>query len=275
MLKPKYPKHALGQNFLQDLQVVAKIIAALDPKPNDNLLEIGPGTGALTARLLAKVNKLKAVELDASLAPLLKQNLGEDFAKLELHLGDILTFNLDSLGPNLRIVSNLPYQISTPLIFKLGAWQAKARMLEDATPLIDVHLMLQQEVADRLVATGGANFGRLSVMAQYYFDIAPLFTVPPSAFWPQPKVFSSVVRLVPKPISALTAKNLDHLAQLVQVSFSARRKTMRNALSGYFDASDWQRLAIDPQRRPERFSVAEYIKLSNYYTNKIGRGGRI
>ena len=246
-----------GQNFLIDHHVIDKIIAAIAPKPEQNLIEIGPGQGAITESVLAKCPTLKAVELDRDLIPLLKEKFA-DYQDFQIHQGDALKIDFCQFyrpGRAMRIIGNLPYNISTPLIFHL---------LDFSQQIEDMHFMLQKEVVDRLGASpGDKNYGRLSVMVQYYSRVQPLFSVPPTAFRPIPKVESAIVRLLPYSQPPHRANDLKLLTKLVSASFQQRRKTMRNTLKYMLDATQLEQLDIDISLRPQNLGVADFVHLSN------------
>lgn len=246
-----------GQNFLVDHQVIDKIIAAIAPKPEQNIIEIGPGRGAITEPILAKCPSLKVVELDRDLVPLLKEKF-IGYPDFQIHQGDALKIDFCQFyqpGRAMRIIGNLPYNISTPLIFHLLGFSQQIE---------DMHFMLQKEVVDRLAASpGDKNYGRLSVMVQYYSSVQPLFSVPSTAFRPAPKVESAIVRLLPYSQPPHPANDLKLLAKLVRASFQQRRKTMRNTLKYMLDASQLEQLDIDISLRPQNLSVADFVHLSN------------
>lgn len=245
------PRKRFGQNFLHDPGVIERIVAAIDPRPGQRLIEIGPGQGALTRPLLERTGALEVVELDRDLiAPLAA--LDSPAARLTVHQADALRFDFARLarGETLRVVGNLPYNISTPLLFHL---------LDQAAVVADMHFMLQKEVVERLAARpGSGDWGRLSVMIQFRCAVTPLFVVRPGAFHPPPKVDSMIVRLVPYAAPPVAVADLPTLARVVTQAFSHRRKTLRNALKGSVSAEQWAALDIDPQRRPETLSVAEF-----------------
>ena len=252
------PRKRYGQHFLHDRGVIAKIVAAVDPQPGDAIVEIGPGTGALTAPLLDRVARLEAVEIDRDLAA----RLEAEHPRLALHRGDVLRFDFARLPDRLRVVGNLPYNVSTPLLF---------RLVEVADRLRDAHLMLQKEVVDRMVAAPSTSeYGRLSVMLQYRFEMRKLFDVKPGAFRPPPKVDSAVVRLVPKPAAALAARDRAALARVVTAAFTKRRKTLRNALAGVVDEGGLRALGIDPRLRPENLGVPQYVAIANAVGSSAG-----
>ncbi len=250
------PRKRFGQNFLQDPNVVAKIVHAIAPASDDRLVEIGPGLGALTEALLPRVEAMDAVELDRDLIPRLARRCGA-LGKLQIHSADALKFDFASLaadGRPLRIIGNLPYNISTPLMFHL---------LKSREVIRDMHFMLQKEVVDRLAATpGGKDYGRLSVMMQYHCAVDSLFEVPPGAFNPPPKVMSAVVRLRPWDEPPVAVSGAASLEKLVTQAFSQRRKTLRNTLKGLLSAEQIAARDIDPARRAETLSLTEFAALS-------------
>jgi len=232
------------------------MVAAIHPQKNEQLVEIGPGLGALTHALLPLVSRLEAIELDRDLIPKLKAS-SESFGHLVIHEQDALSFSFANLVNNqpLRIVGNLPYNISTPLIFHL---------IEQIKCIQDMHFMLQKEVVDRLAAQPGSKtYGRLSVMVQYHCEVKKLFNVPPGAFSPPPQVDSAVVRLVPYVTPPFPAKNLRTLAKVVAQAFNQRRKTLRKSLNSILTPEHWSKLTIDPQNRPEQLTVAQFVEMSN------------
>ena len=247
------PRKRFGQHFLHDPRVIARIVAAIDPQPDDALVEIGPGLGALTAPLLERVAQLHVVEIDRDLAERLRA--AHPAGRLVVHTDDALEFDFAALPAPLRVVGNLPYNISTPLLFRIAAFAPRLR---------DLHFMLQREVVDRMVAAPSTpDYGRLSVMLQYRFEMAKRFDVGPGAFRPPPRVDSAVVRLVPRPAPALGARDADALARVVTTAFTKRRKTLRNALSGVIDEAGLHSLGIDPRLRPENLGVEEYVRIAN------------
>ncbi len=250
------PRKRFGQNFLRDATVVARIVAAIAPRPNERLVEIGPGEGALTDPLLAAAGTLTAIELDRDLVARLRTRFPPDVG-LTLIEGDALAFDFRTLateGP-LRLVGNLPYNISTPLLFHLFA-QCEA--------IADMHFMLQREVVERLAAAPGRKaYGRLSVMTQYACTVTPLLQVPPGAFRPPPKVDSTVVRLVPHATPPVAVAEPARLRALVAAAFAQRRKTLRNSLRDHLDANAMQAAGIDPGRRAETLSLVEFAALAN------------
>lgn len=246
-----------GQNFLSDQNVIRRIVEAIRPVPGEPIVEIGPGLGALTAPLIERAGHLHAVEIDRDLIARLKERYSPDI--LTIHEGDALAFDFDSLAGQartLRVVGNLPYNISTPLLFHLAAFADRIK---------DMTFMLQKEVVMRMVADPGTEeYGRLSVMLQYRFRIGRLFDVPPGAFRPAPKVMSSIVRMAPLPAEKLTAIDEGLLAEIVTAAFGQRRKTLRNTLKPYMDEADFTALDVDGGLRGERLSVADFVRLTNH-----------
>ncbi len=247
------PRKRFGQNFLADAHYVARIVAAIAPKPADNIVEIGPGLGALTGALIDGASRISAIEIDRDLAARLRERFAADV--LALHEADALAFDFGTLGANLRVVGNLPYNISSPLLFHLSAY---------ATSLLDIHVMLQREVVARMTAKPAtADYGRLTVMLQSRFAVTRLFTVPPGAFRPAPNVDSAVARLVP--LADLRPRIDDEalFARVVAAAFGQRRKTLRNALSGVADESALRDANVDPAARGETLSVDDFVRLAN------------
>ena len=246
-----------GQNFLTDHGIIHRIAKSIKPMPNDHLVEIGPGQGALTDELLAPGAHLDAIELDRDLVPILEQRF-QNVEHFHLHQGDALAFDFTSLQNNdeqLRIVGNLPYNISTPLIFHLLSHQHLIK---------DMHFMLQLEVVQRMAAQPkGKNYGRLGVMCQYYCQVDMLFEVPPESFDPRPKVQSAIVRLTPHQQLPITAKNIDKLDTILRTTFNMRRKTLRNSLKQFFSEDEIKALDINPAARPETLNLEEFVRLSN------------
>ncbi len=251
-----------GQNFLHDQNVIDRIVRAIRPQRGEALLEIGPGRGALTSALLDSGCELHALELDRDLVALLTQKFGDN-PHFHLQQGDALKFDFGTVAraeEKLRVVGNLPYNISTPLIFHL---------LQQSALIADMHFMLQKEVVERLVATPNSkDYGRLGIMAQYFCRIEPLLDVPSGAFSPQPKVQSAVVRLTPHEKLPHPAKSIEALQQVVRTAFNQRRKTLRNALQTLFNAEDIIACDIDPSTRPETLTLAEYVVLAD----RLGEG---
>lgn len=245
-----------GQHFLVSPGVVAKIVSAIAPSPGETMVEIGPGLGALTVPLLDRLERLHVVEIDRDLIARLRERFAPE--RLIIHEGDALQFDYASLaagGTELRVVGNLPYNISTPLLFHLAGYAGQVR---------DMHFMLQKEVVDRMVsAPGSREYGRLSVMLQYRYAMERLFLVPPGAFDPAPKVASAIVRMTPLPAADLAASDNAVFAQVVAAAFSQRRKMLRNTLRDLIGADQLVALGIRPTCRAEELGVADYIRISN------------
>jgi len=255
-------KKKFGQNFLVDERVIGEIIAAIRPQPQDHMVEIGPGLGALTRPLLGKLEHLHVTEIDRDIIARLEHDYPPDKpgSKLTIHAGDALEFDFGSLPAPLRIVGNLPYNISSPLLFHLAAY---------AGQISDMYFMLQDEVVERMVAEPSTPaYGRLSVMLQYRFRLEKLFDVAPVSFRPMPKVNSAVVRMIPLPAGVIAVHNEDLFAGIVRTAFSQRRKTLRNTLREYLDETEFAKLGIDPQSRAENLSVEEFARAANYLNQR-------
>lgn len=247
-------KKRFGQHFLTDRHYISRIVSAIAPARDDVLVEIGPGPGAITEPLVERLAHLHAVEVDRDLAADLRARFAPE--RLTLHEADVLAFDFSCLGPRFRAVGNLPYNISTPFLFHLATY---------AGQLIDGTFMLQKEVVDRMVAAPGtAAYGRLSVMLQYRFGMKRLFDVPPGAFTPPPKVDSAIVRIVPLPAERLRAVDESRFAAFVTAGFGQRRKTLGNTLKPFLGADAIAALGIDPKRRAETLSVAEFVALADH-----------
>ena len=249
------PRKRFGQHFLHDPAVLARIVAAIDPRPGEHIVEIGPGQGALTLPVLARCGKMTAIELDRDLVdPLLAR--AASVGELNIVRADALDVDYAALpgsGP-LRLIGNLPYNLSTPLLF---------RVLESAAALRDAHFMLQKEVVDRMVAAPGNKvYGRLTVMLAAGCSAERLFDIGPGAFRPPPRVMSSVVRLVPHAEPPFFVSDPERFSRLVSQAFSMRRKTLRNALKGFVSASEIENAGIDPRARPETVSPAGFAALA-------------
>jgi len=255
-----FARKRFGQNFLVDLGIIDSIVDVIRPQRGERMVEIGPGLGALTEPLIGRLATpeapLHAVELDRDLIGRLKKKFGE---LLELHEGDALAFDFGALAqagekPTLRIVGNLPYNISSPLLFHLATF---------ADRVIDQHFMLQNEVVERMVAEPGTKaFSRLSVMLQYRYVIDKLLDVPPESFQPPPKVDSAIVRMIPYAPHELPSVDQTTLGELVTAAFSQRRKMLRNTLAAFRDSVDFDALGFDLQRRAEDVPVAEYVRVA-------------
>lgn len=247
-----------GQNFLQDSRIIADIVQAVRPQPADIVVEIGPGLGAITEPLAAKLDCLHVCEIDRDIIGYLKTR--PYASKLVIHEGDVLQFDFASVPGRKKIVGNLPYNISTPLLFHLSRYAGEVE---------DMHFMLQKEVVERMVAGPGSNdFGRLSVMLQYFFEMEKLLDVPPEAFSPAPKVDSAVVRLIPAKHRIGQAQDFEQFAALVKQAFHQRRKTIRNNLKGLADDDDLQAAGISPQERAEHIAPEKYVALANLLAQK-------
>ena len=248
-----------GQHFLTDPGIIDAIVRAVHPDHEDVVVEIGPGQGAITEPLSRRAGHLHIVELDRDLAALLRSRYG-DRDNVTLHEADALRFDFGALGRQLRIVGNLPYNISTPLLFHLLRFRER---------IVDMHFMLQKEVVDRMAATPGSKaYGRLGIMLGCYLNIEALFDVPPEAFDPPPAVNSAVVRLDPLPPGTYRIDDEAALSTLVAKAFMQRRKTIRNALKGVAEAADFDAVGIDGGLRPEQVAIADYVRLSNHLVGK-------
>jgi 16S rRNA (adenine1518-N6/adenine1519-N6)-dimethyltransferase len=264
-MKPHIPRKRFGQNFLQDQGVIADILNAIAPESSDVIVEIGPGLAALTLPLLERVPRLHAVEIDRDIVTHLTERFTPE--RLSIHNADALNFDFGALarevapGSKIRLVGNLPYNISTPLLFHLASF---------SDVIDDMHFMLQKEVVDRMVAKPGtSDYGRLSIMLQYRFVMDRVLDVPPQAFNPPPKVDSAVVRMIPWPTLPHPAQDEALLEEIVQTAFAQRRKTLRNNLKGVIKDDDLVSLGIDPGCRPENVSVSQYVALANHLARQI------
>ena len=246
-----------GQNFLHDQNIIANIIDSIALQDSDHVVEIGPGQGALTRHLLSSCCQLDAIEIDRDLADYLQRTYADD-KRFTLHRADILKFDLGQLTQRknaLRIIGNLPYNISTPCLFHLLQY---GHLIKDMT------FMLQLEVVQRLSAqVGDKSYGRLGLMVQYYCQVQPLFKVPSSAFTPKPKVVSAVVRLIPHQRLPVRAKDVDCLKNVIRTAFTMRRKTLKNSLKGLISVDELNQLPINITLRPENLSLEEYILISD------------
>lgn len=249
------PRKRFGQNFLTDQAVLSQIISSIHPTSNDAMVEIGPGLGAMTALLLQDLSHLHVVELDRDLVEYLSKRFTRN--QLTVHAADALKFDFNTIpvpdNQKLRVVGNLPYNISSPLLFHL---------MSIATKVEDQHFMLQKEVVERMVAEPGSKtFGRLSVMLQWRYHMELMFVVPPTAFDPPPKVDSAIVRMIP--IKNPMTCDFARLEKITTTAFTQRRKVIRNSLSSLFTESQLIDAGIDPTLRPEDISVAQYVNLAN------------
>ena len=250
------PRKRFGQNFLRDQNVIEKIVSVIAPEQGQTLIEIGPGQGAMTLPLLRRLKQMTAIELDRDLIGPLGV-MADGVGELSIISADALSIDFTALsqqlGSKLRVVGNLPYNISTPLIFHL---------LEHVSVIADMHFMLQKEVVDRMACMPGSKvYGRLSVMAQAQAQVSSLFKVAPGAFWPVPKVESAIVRLTPH-AEQLPATELSALDTITRLAFSARRKTLANGLISVLSALQIAAIGIDPKRRAETLSQTEFQKLA-------------
>ena len=252
-------KKKFGQNFLVDQTVIADIVRCIRPQPNDNMVEIGPGLGALTRPLLQHLHKLHVVEIDRDIIARLKTDYPQD--TIVIHEGDALQFDFATLDAPLRIVGNLPYNISSPLLFHFAAFAAR---------ITDMHFMLQNEVVERMVAAPSTpQYGRLSVMLQYRFEMEKLLDVPPQSFRPAPKVDSAIVRMIPLPGEKITVNNEALFARIVADAFGQRRKTLRNTLKAWLAEADFAQLGINAQLRAENLGVAEFTRIANFVNERV------
>lgn len=252
-MKGHQPRRRFAQNFLIDPHYAERIVAAIDARPGERIVEIGPGLAALTEQLIARSGHIVAVEIDRDLAARLRERFAPD--RLTLLVGDALEFDFATLGSDLRIVGNLPYNISSPLLFHLAAYEASLR---------DLHVMLQKEVVDRMTAEPGTpDYGRLTVMLNVRFAVERLFIVPPGAFRPVPKVDSALARLRPLGKRAPRIHDFALFTRLVAAAFSQRRKTLRNAVAAVCDAATIAAAGIDPRVRGETLGVADFVRLAN------------
>jgi len=251
------PRKRFGQNFLHDKMVIQRIVNNINPRQGDHIVEIGPGEGALTELILDKIGAMDVVELDRDLIPLLKIRFVMQEG-LTIHQADALKFNFCELKESdkkLRIIGNLPYNISTPLLFHL---------FDNNHCIQDMHFMLQKEVVDRIVAKpGDSAYGRLGIMMQYYCRSEYVFTVKPGAFRPPPKVDSAIVRLIPHEKPPVEIDDFNTFSEIVNFSFTQRRKTLRNILKGKLEVSQIEALGIEPTIRPERLSLQDFTKIAN------------
>ncbi len=252
-----HARKRFGQHFLHDTMVLQKIVEAIQPNQDDHLVEVGPGRGALTHYLLPLVKQLDAIEIDRDLCQFLQHHFSEQ-NKLVLFNEDVLKFNFNKLNPSphsLRIVGNIPYNISTPLLFKLFTYIDSIK---------DLHFMLQKEVVQRLTAeVGSHHYGRLSIMAQYFCQNRLLFIVGPESFRPIPKVDSAVIRMIPHRQRTIEANNINTLSSVVREAFTHRRKTLSNCLKKVVSKEEIIKLNIDPKQRPQELTVEEFVRISN------------
>jgi 16S rRNA (adenine1518-N6/adenine1519-N6)-dimethyltransferase len=252
-----------GQHFLVDRNIIQCIVDSLALKHDDVVVEIGPGLGALTAPLLERLDHLDVIELDRDLVTRMSSRYPAQ--QLRIHSADALGFDFTVLGNKLRVIGNLPYNISTPLLFHLA---------EFADCIVDITVMLQKEVVDRMVAQRGtAAYGRLSVMLQYRFMLDKLFDVAAAAFQPPPKVQSAVVRLMPRPAEELAARDMAMFGRVVAAAFGQRRKMLRNTLTHFVTEKDLAALQVEPTLRGENLAVADYVRIANFCAALRGAQG--
>ena len=251
-------KKQFGQNFLVDQTIIAEIVRAIRPEPNDSMVEIGPGLGALTRPLLQHLHTLHVVEIDRDIIARLKTDYPQD--TIVIHEGDALQFDFATLDAPLRIVGNLPYNISSPLLFHFANY---------AERITDMHFMLQNEVVERMVAAPSTpQYGRLSVMLQYRFQMEKLLDVPPQSFRPAPKVDSAIVCMIPMPVDDILVSDETLFARVVADAFGQRRKTLRNTLKAWLAETDFTRLGINAQLRAENLGVAEFTRIANFLNER-------
>lgn len=254
------PRRRFGQHFLHDRHVIGRIVDSIDPRAGDSMVEIGPGLGAITAPLFERLAHLTVIEIDRDLVERLRATYPDDRLTVIEH--DVLTFDFSGLPAPLRVVGNLPYNISTPFLFHLAGFAERIR---------DAHFMLQREVVERMVAAPDtAAYGRLSVMLQVRFALTRLFNVSAGAFRPPPKVESAIVRMTPRHDLALATAEAAALARVVTRAFSQRRKTLRNALASLVSVSEMQDLGIDPRLRPEVLDVDQFVGLARHVALREG-----
>ncbi len=247
-------KKRFGQNFLIDQAIITSLVNAISPQADDLMVEIGPGLGALTKPLLQQLNLLHVVEVDRDIIEWMQKVYPAQ--KISIHNSDVLKFDFKQVGEKIRVVGNLPYNISSPILFKL---------LENTSQIIDMHFMLQKEVVERMVAAPSTpDYGRLSVMLQYKLQMDYLITVPPDAFDPAPKVESAFVRCVPYANLPFVANDEALFAKVVLAAFGQRRKTLRNTLKGLLDDDGFAQLQLDSQLRAENLSVEQFVQIANF-----------
>lgn len=249
------PRKRFGQHFLHDPGILRRIVEAIAPRPDQRIVEIGPGEGAMTLPLLRAAGKLTAIELDRDLIEPLREK-SREIGELSIINADVLTVDFTALaqGTTIRLVGNLPYNISTPILF---------HCLDHAAAIVDMHFMLQKEVVDRMAAAPGSKtYGRLSVMLQLRCAVEPLLRVPPGAFRPPPKVDSAVVRLTPLPAQQLPDVDFGVIGNIVRAAFGQRRKTLANALSKVMDANTIAAAGVDPRARAEQLQPSDFVALA-------------
>ncbi|PJK11206.1 16S rRNA (adenine(1518)-N(6)/adenine(1519)-N(6))-dimethyltransferase [Lysobacteraceae bacterium NML120232] len=266
----KQAKKQLGQNFLHERGIIEKIILALSPQPDQRIVEIGPGQGALTLPILEKTGKLTAIEFDRDLIEPLGQAAAATGGELQLIHRDVLQVDFSALakelGGKIRLIGNLPYNLSSPILF---------HALAHAEAIVDMHFMLQKEVVERMAASEGSKvYGRLSVMLQAFCQVTALLKVPPGAFRPAPKVDSAVVRLVPRAAAQIQVQDSTCFAHVVRAAFAQRRKTLHNALRDICDDATIRAAGLEPQMRAEQVPVTGFIALANQVSQASQTGLR-
>ena len=251
-------KKKYGQNFLVDKGVINKIIEAINPNNSEKILEIGPGLGALTTQILNKIDHIDVVEIDPDMIKVLQEKIPS--TKITIFSSNILEMSNDIIGKYDKVIGNLPYYISSEILLK---------MIKTISNQKDLHFMLQKEVAERISSsTHSKSYGRLSVMLQYFFDIELLFDIQPESFSPPPKVISSLVRLIPKINHINKVKNINSFEKLLKISFSQKRKTIKNNLKPILNDDDLNILDINPQDRAEMLTLADFVRIENYIFDK-------
>ncbi len=247
-------KKRFGQNFLTDQAIIASLIDAINPKKVETIVEIGPGLGALTKPLIKKIDHLHVVEIDRDIVSWMQKEYISN--SITIHNVDALKFDFGQLGNHIRVTGNLPYNISTPILFHL---------LDNLAHIVDMHFMLQKEVVERMVAMPSTPaYGRLSVMLQYHLNMEYLITVPPEAFEPAPKVESAFVRCVPHAVKPYIAQDYDLFYKVVLAAFGQRRKTIRNTLKDFLNDEDFAQLNLNAQLRAENLTVKDFVQISNF-----------
>lgn len=250
-----HARKRFGQHFLTAPEIIEQIVSAIEPRSGDVIVEIGPGRAAITDPLSILSPALHAIEFDRDLVGRLERRF-DDRDNVHIHEADALSFDYASLGDRIRLVGNLPYNISTPLLFHLIAFR---------DVIVDMHFMLQKEVVDRICATpGNKNFGRLTIMLGCRMEAVSLFDVPPGAFSPPPRVLSSVVRMRPLQAGSYDVRDEERLEAIVKLAFSRRRKTLRNALNGMAEPQDLDAIGLDAGLRPEQVSIDDWVALANH-----------
>jgi 16S rRNA (adenine1518-N6/adenine1519-N6)-dimethyltransferase len=257
-------KKRFGQNFLVDKYIITKIVDEINPSDGDNIVEIGPGLGALSLPIIDRVGKINVIEIDRDIIKFLKENIAKD--KINIYSGDALKFDFSIFESKFRLIGNLPYNISTPLLFHI---------LQRVDLIKDIHFMLQKEVVDRICAKPNTKaYGKLSIMLQLKTDCYHLIDVGSNSFHPAPKVDSAIIRMVPKSINDVIIVNENILNQIVTNAFNQRRKTILNSLSAFLKLDDFEYLVIDYKKRAENLTMAEYVNITNYIESRYNNVGR-